>query len=501
VVQKQRKPLEEIFIKLHSQLLVKQFKRWHLGKNSKVYCSFSALSLVVVLLITGPSVQTVNCQNPEISRENIANYLNYILNHASYMASLNVIFTLDSYDLLGMEIPNRTQVIETLNSIQSDEGTWTTGSIHYVPTTAQILMFYARSGVKPEKSLDPFFSTIDTWEKVTAHVSAYDPGNYWGGLWGYVNCYVVYKGESPPWVNQFVDEANSKINTWAYYNHQRTHLMANLIQLGKPIPRMDDVLNLTLQQQREDGSWEGSEAETVFSVQLLRYLRNETTLSNNLIDDAMSKALGYVKGCYRTIEFEGTTYAGFASNSTAQDPEPLATAEGIWALLNPDSDVWSRWFVEPPKLYTFKISWNDLNHTITLVSSSNATAFNFDYDLKQISFNVKNSPSILQYCSVTIPKAFMWSDSPSQWTVTTDDTPANTIQVTENSTHTVLNVTYDLSTHEVAIRATIIVPEFPSTAILILTLIIISFLVALSKNETNGRKGKGSRKIFGKHSF
>lgn len=316
----------------------------HLG--GKGNCCMHAIFLITLLMIMmSYGMSTAVCEYPEINKENILNYLDYNLKRGEEIGLLNVLFTLDSYDILEVEVPNRTQVIAILNSIQSDEGTWATGTIHYVPVTAQVLMFYDRSGVKPAKSLEPFFSTIDTWEKVKAHVNTYNPGNYWGGLWGYVNCYVVYKGESPPWTKEFVDEANEKFDTWAYYNHQRTHLMPNLLQLRKPIPRLDEVINITLQQQKEDGSWDWSEAETVFSIQLLRHIRNQTTICTNLIDPAINRGLEYVRKCYKTVEFEGKTYAGFATNRSEQNPAPRETAEGIWALLNPESDVWSRWFL------------------------------------------------------------------------------------------------------------------------------------------------------------
>jgi hypothetical protein len=141
------------------------------------------------------------------------------------------IFTLDSYDIIERAVPDRTQTIAYLNSVQSAEGTWATGQNHYVPITAQILMFLKRSGVQPEKSLDIFFSTVDTWEKVNIHVQTYVPQNYWGGLWGFLSCYVVYKCESPPWAQDFLYEADEKFDTWAYSAHQRTHLILNFIQL------------------------------------------------------------------------------------------------------------------------------------------------------------------------------------------------------------------------------------------------------------------------------
>ena len=293
----------------------------------------------------GITPSTVDGQSPEISRENILNYLNHNLEQGNELGLFDGLFTLDSYDLLEVTIPNRTQIIETLNSMQSTEGTWVTGQNHYVPITAQLLMFYNRSGVKPTTSLDPFFSTIDTWEKVNDHVNNYDPTNYWGGLWGYVNCYIVYKGESPPWTSEFVAKANADFDIWAYNNHQRTHLIPNLLQLGKPVPRLDEAVNIMLQQQKSDGSWDWAVSQTGFAIPVLNILKSQTTVNPNLIDAAVSKGLEYIKQCYREIVVNGQTYAGFARDSSSLSIDAASTAEGIWVLLNPQSDIWSRWFI------------------------------------------------------------------------------------------------------------------------------------------------------------
>jgi len=302
---------------------------------------------------------TGSCYTPtEINREHILNYLNYSLQHPSDTG--NFIFTLDSYELLNEPIPNKAQVIEYLNSKQNlTEGTWNTGKWHYVPTTASVLMFYNRSGVKPPISLDPFFETVNTWEEVDAHVKFYDsdklPGgwnNYWGGLWGYVTSYVVYKHEAPPWKSEYLNAVNTNFTNWAYDNHQRTHVIGNLLQLNLPIPRIDEIVNIALQQQKADGSWGYHSAETVFMAQVLRIIRDQSSINQSLIDSAIARGVEYVKKCYRTVDVDGKTYGLFVKNSTVICSSSCLTssfswytAQGIWALLNPESDIWFKWFV------------------------------------------------------------------------------------------------------------------------------------------------------------
>jgi hypothetical protein len=309
---------------------------------------------------SGESSSKILNVTKEINIEYILNYLNYSLEHPS--DTLNFIFTLDSYELLNKPIPNRAQVIEYLNSKQNlTEGTWNTGKWHYVPTTASVLMFYNRSGVKPPISLEPFFKTVDTWEEVDAHVKFYDsdklPGgwnNYWGGLWGYISCYVVYKHEAPPWTPEFLNAVNVNFSSWSYSSHQRTHVVGSLYMLGLPIPRVDEVVTITLQQQKGDGSWEFYEPETVFNINILSFLRNQTTVDKSLIDSAISRGVEYIKKCYRTVDVDGKTYGLFVKNSTVICSSSCLTpsfswyaAQGIFAVLNPTSDIWTRWFALP----------------------------------------------------------------------------------------------------------------------------------------------------------
>jgi len=314
--------------------------------------------------IKGKHYSNITCLEEEINKNYILNYLNYSLYHPS--DTLNFIFTLDSYEILNEPIPNKAQVIEYLNSLQSDEGTWNTGKYHYVPTTASVLMFYNRSGVRPPKSLDPFFSTVDTWEKVNAHVNIYDGDNYWGGLWGYVTSYVVYKHEAPPWTPEFLNELNTKFDSWANYSHQRTHLVGSLYMLGLPIPRVDEVVTITLQQQKGDGSWEFHEPETVFNIDVLGLLRNQTTVDKTLIDSAIAKGIEYVKKCYRTVDVDGKTYGLFVKNSTLICSSSCLTssfswytAQGIFAVLNPTSDIWTRWIVNETSSLQNEIAHTD----------------------------------------------------------------------------------------------------------------------------------------------
>ena len=122
--------------------------------------------------------------------------------------------------------------------------------------------------------------------------------------------------------------------------------------MGLPIPRIDEVINIALGQQKADGSWGSHVAETVFMTQVLRLIKNHS-VNQSLIDSAIAKGVEYVKKCYKAADSGGKTYGGFVKNSTTADfsyclslgsPCPWYTAQGIWASLNPEGDIWSRWF-------------------------------------------------------------------------------------------------------------------------------------------------------------
>jgi len=283
-------------------------------------------------------------EKEDILKEDILNYLNYNLGNKENLDLLDFIFTVDSYEVLGTEVPNKDEVIKYFNSIQTDEGTWDTGEIHYVPVTAQILMTYSRWGAKPVKSLKPLFKTIENWRKVVAHVKRYDPGNYWGGLWGYITCYTM-QGEKPPWTREFLKEVAKEFDKWAFQNHQRTHLMTSLLQLRESLPRIEEVIKITLQQQRKDGSWgdpgwNKALPQTFFAVSLLRIAKDQIDIP---VDYAINRGFEFIRQCYTVVSHEGKNYGGFTTNPNEIFPKPLETAMGIAALFNPD--LYIKWIV------------------------------------------------------------------------------------------------------------------------------------------------------------
>ncbi|MFY9462770.1 MAG: hypothetical protein WAP52_01140 [Candidatus Sungiibacteriota bacterium] len=281
---------------------------------------------------------TESHENLDAKKALLVNALNWFVRGRIAQTPLDRLFAFDALRMLGEQLPEQDKIIRELNSIQSDEGTWKKGHEHYVPTTAQALLFYKRSGETPKKSLEPFLSTIDTWEKVTAHNDRYQPGNHWGGLWGYVGCYTAL-GKRPPWADKFLEEARGRFDEWAQDNHQRSHVIDCFRQLGEPIPRAEELTALTLQGQMPDGRWATAGhwnpalPQTAFGIATLKILKPQGSPET---DEAIGRGLKFIDQSFKVIQREGKEYGGYLQEPDDLYPDPLATSLAIIAQLHPE---------------------------------------------------------------------------------------------------------------------------------------------------------------------
>lgn len=268
-------------------------------------------------------------------RDLLLNTLNYFIRGRKSMSLINQLFVLDAFHIMGEEIPEKENIIKEFNSIQSDDGTWKTGHEHYVPITAQVFMLYKRIGATPKKSLEPFLASIDTWEKVVAHNEQYDPGNYWGGLWGYVGVFTVSK-QRPPWTDEFLKKAHERFDEWASDNHQRIHTIDCFHQLKEPIPRDEELLTLTLKGQKPDGrwmakSWNPAVPQTAFGIVTLKILDKK---GSSETDEAVKHGLSFIDQCFKIVRWKGKECGGYANEPEDMDPDPLATSLALIAQLH-----------------------------------------------------------------------------------------------------------------------------------------------------------------------
>jgi hypothetical protein len=273
----------------------------------------------------------------ESKKELLLNTLNQFIRGRKAQTPLERLFVLDAFNFIGEKIPEREAIIKEFDNTQSSDGTWKTGHEHYVPTTAQAFMCYKRIGATPEKSLEPFLETINTWGKVIAHNEKYQPGNYWGGLWGYVGCYAAV-GQRPPWTEKFLEEVNGRFDEWAYDNHQRSHTIICLIQLNERISRVSELIALTLKDQVSDGRWMAKDwnpavPQTAFGIMTLKILDKRGSLETS---EAITRGQTFINQCFKVVRWKGKECGGYASEPENSYPEPLATSVAILAQLHPE---------------------------------------------------------------------------------------------------------------------------------------------------------------------
>jgi parallel beta-helix repeat protein len=134
----------------------------------------------------------------------------------------------------------------------------------------------------------------------------------------------------------------------------------------------------------------------------------------------------------------------------------------------------------------FKIQWQGETYTLTIICNSTITNFDFGTTHENtISFNVTGPEGTTGFCRIVIPYALLGDNS----TILIDGLPPIMEKelLLSNSTHTYLYFTYTLTTHEV-----IIVPEFSTTMILAL-FIIVSLSTARLTRKVNCKEKQRQR--------
>jgi parallel beta-helix repeat protein len=132
----------------------------------------------------------------------------------------------------------------------------------------------------------------------------------------------------------------------------------------------------------------------------------------------------------------------------------------------------------------FKIQWEEKTYTVTTICNSIITNFNFGTIYENaISFNVTGPEDTAGFCRIVIPYALF----DGNYTILIDNLPPLMEKELplSNSTHTYLYFTYTLTTHEV-----IIVPEFSTTMILALFIIVSLSATCLARKVNRKEKQK-----------
>jgi|GEM_PF-2288370 len=140
-----------------------------------------------------------------------------------------------------------------------------------------------------------------------------------------------------------------------------------------------------------------------------------------------------------------------------------------------------------PQIFT--VYWANVSYYVSILSNSTEiSAFSFNQSLKQMSFNIASIPGTQGFCNVTIPHMLLQGEP---WTVKLNGTNWAFTQA-QNETHSFIYFDYThLSTYEVTIQGTWVIPEFsPIIRLPLLILLTVIIAVLMKKN------GKTTKHLF-----
>jgi len=197
---------------------------------------------------------------------------------------------------------------------------------------------------------------------------------------------------------------------------------------------------------------------------------NYATLGAISSSPAVAGGVVYIgSGDNNTYALNAQTGAKIWSYHTEGDvfPSP-AVADGVVYVSSRDGKI----YAIVGSLQTFDVVWELQTYSVTVLSNSSLSDFEFSQPSMQISFNVTGPKTMSSFCNVTIPKSLLRGD----WTVEIDGSDIVPI-IDSNATHTFLYFTYThTSTHRVTIAGSWVIPEFPT--VLFASLLLIATLLA-----------------------
>jgi parallel beta-helix repeat protein len=126
--------------------------------------------------------------------------------------------------------------------------------------------------------------------------------------------------------------------------------------------------------------------------------------------------------------------------------------------------------------------WNGIAYNVDVVSNSTVSEFQFNpSEGALLRFNVTGDDGTSGFCRVTIPKSLLWVED--GWTITVGDQPITDYTLIPDENYTYLYFTYNHTTKTVEIQGTHVIPEFPSTPILMLLMLTTLIATILLKKK------------------
>jgi parallel beta-helix repeat protein len=203
--------------------------------------------------------------------------------------------------------------------------------------------------------------------------------------------------------------------------------------------------------------------------------------SNNFINNKYQAITSPINVWDNGYPSGGNYWSDYTGTDLYSGPNQLQTgSDGIGDtsyIVNGTTDTDNYPLMGP--LNTFDAgTWNGVNYSVDVMSDSAVSGFSFNATQKTISFSVTGSTSTTGFCRVTIPNTLLGGPYSI---VVSSSPPLYLNDKITNGTHTFLYFTYTHSTQRVYIIGTTAVPEFPSTIIILLFIVVSTLAAGITK--------------------
>jgi len=210
--------------------------------------------------------------------------------------------------------------------------------------------------------------------------------------------------------------------------------------------------------------------------------QNNTLYRNNFIDnDAHVLLHGYSNNWDNGAEgnyWDDYHGADADGDGIGDDPYPEGLPPELALDKYPLIEPWS-------VLRVHSVPLNAQIYEVTTYCNSTVASFIFTQPEKRISFNVTGPAGAVSFCNVTIPKVLLNASS-GNWTVLLNGEIVTEFLVEENGTHTSVYFIISLSTCNITIVGTDVIPEFPIALLIPIFAFVtlIGILLAKLRNRT-----------------
>lgn len=123
------------------------------------------------------------------------------------------------------------------------------------------------------------------------------------------------------------------------------------------------------------------------------------------------------------------------------------------------------------------VFWNNTIFPTSLISNSTVSAFTFDQADKEITFNVSGSTNMTGFFNMSIPSSLL----AGPWTILLDGDVVNWATITQNETFTTIGLNYNYDNHSIRIIGANVVPEYPTSIMLLPTLLLIPAAITVKR--------------------